>query len=67
MVDFFNVGPAIEAVDSANGVTSAVGRKSVSSEVLSESDESAASVNAALGSWGLGLIAATLVYAVFQG
>lgn len=67
MVDFFNVGPAIEAVDSANGVTGAVGRKSVSSEVLSSaSDESAAAgLNAALGSWGLGLIAAILGYAVF--
>ena len=67
MVDFFNVGPAIEAVDSANGVTNTVGRRSVSNEVLSESDESAAGVNAALGSWSLGLIATTLVYAVCQG
>ena len=66
MVDFFNVGPAIEAVDAANGVTGAVGRKSVSREVLSEADEeSAAGVNAALGSWSLGLIAATLGYALF--
>jgi len=68
IVDFFNVGPAIEAVDAANGVTNAVGRRSVSREVLSsESDESsAAGANAAaLGSsWGLGLIAATLGYAL---
>jgi hypothetical protein len=65
MVDFFNVGPAIEAVDAANGVTGAVGRRSVSREVLSsQSDESAAGVNAAVGSWSLGLIAATLGYAL---
>lgn len=65
MVDFFNVGPAIEAVDAANGVTGAVGRRSVSRDVLSsQSDESAAGVNAALGSWSLGLIAATLGYAL---
>jgi hypothetical protein len=56
---------AIEAVDAANGVTGAVGRRSVSRDVLSsQSDESAAGVNAALGSWSLGLIAATLGYAL---
>jgi hypothetical protein len=64
LVDFFNVGPAIESVDTANGVTNAVGRTSVSKEVLSESDESAAGANAAFGYWSLGLIAATLGYAI---
>lgn len=29
LVDFFNVGPAIASVDRANGISSAVGRKSV--------------------------------------
>jgi len=64
LVDFFNVGPAIESVDSANGVTNPVGRASVSKEVLSESEASAAGANAALGYWSLGLIAASLGYAI---
>ncbi|KAF2646482.1 hypothetical protein P280DRAFT_12073 [Massarina eburnea CBS 473.64] len=36
LVDFFNVGPAIQAVDNANGVTSAQGRKSVSTALVDE-------------------------------
>lgn len=39
LVDFFNVGPAIASVDTANGVTSATGRKSVSTEALTEEDD----------------------------
>lgn len=33
MVDFFNVGPAIETVDRLNGVTDAVGRSAVSTAI----------------------------------
>jgi hypothetical protein len=36
LVDFFNVGPAISSVDEANGVISAMGRKSVTGEVPDE-------------------------------
>lgn len=68
LVDFFNVGPAIEAVDAVNRVSNPVGRRSVSSEVLSESEGSssaaAAGVSAAFGYWSLGLIATTLGYAI---
>lgn len=65
LVDFFNVGPAVDSVDALNGVSNPVGRTSVSKEVLTESEESAAGVNAgALGYWSLGLIAATLGYAI---
>ena len=58
------MGPAIQAVDSVNGVTNPVGRASVSKDVLAESEESAAGVNAAIGYWSVGLIAATLGYAI---
>lgn len=34
LVDFFNVGPAIASVDKVNGVSEAVGRKTVSTEPL---------------------------------
>jgi hypothetical protein len=37
LVDFFNVGPAIASVDAANGVSSAVGRKTVTQEVVEPS------------------------------
>lgn len=36
LVDFFNVGPAIASVDTANGVSNPVGRKSVPTEKLAE-------------------------------
>ncbi|KAI6813112.1 hypothetical protein KC332_g11572 [Hortaea werneckii] len=45
VVDFFNVGPAIETVDSLNGVTNPVGRATVSEEVMGTS--SAATTSAA--------------------
>lgn len=67
LVDFFNVGPAIEAVDSANGVSNPVGRRSVPNEVLSEESSSGAGVNAAaaaLGGWGLVTVAVTFGYAL---
>lgn len=66
LVDFFNVGPAIESVDSANGVSSPVGRRSVPNEVLSE-ETSGAGANAAasaLGTWGLVTVAVTFGYAL---
>ena len=37
LVDFFNMGPAVAAVDAANGVSGAVGRKQVSTAALSQS------------------------------
>jgi hypothetical protein len=47
LVDFFNVGPAIESVDRANGIAGrATGRKSVSEEPL---DESSSDSSAAMG------------------
>lgn len=66
LVDFFNVGPAIEAVDSANGVASPVGRRSVANRVLTEESESsaAAGANAAFQRWSLALVAVVLGYAV---
>ncbi|CAI6340818.1 unnamed protein product [Periconia digitata] len=36
LVDFFNVGPAVQSVDRANGVQSAVGRKEVSADIVDE-------------------------------
>jgi hypothetical protein len=36
MVDFFNVGPAIASVDAANGVSGATGRKSLSTDAVTE-------------------------------
>jgi hypothetical protein len=36
MVDWFNMGPAVASVDKANGVTGAVGRKSVSAQPLTQ-------------------------------
>lgn len=39
LVDFFNVGPAIKSVDAANGVTSATGRKSVTTAQPNENEE----------------------------
>lgn len=65
LVDFFNVGPTIEAVDSANGVSNAVGRRSVPNEVLSESEESAAAdATATFRSWSIALLAVTFGYAI---
>ncbi|KAM0722270.1 hypothetical protein Q7P37_001711 [Cladosporium fusiforme] len=64
LVDFFNVGPALESVDSANGVSNAAGRKSVSDEVLSESSDNAAGVNAAFGYWSLAMVAVAFGHAV---
>jgi hypothetical protein len=36
MVDWFNMGPAIQSVDAANGVSDATGRKRVSTEALTQ-------------------------------
>jgi len=43
LVDFFNVGPAIAAVDAANGISSPQGRKTVSTAALQETDTSGVS------------------------
>jgi len=43
LTDFFNVGPAIASVDAANGVTSATGRKAVTTEQPDENDSSGVS------------------------
>ncbi|RMZ73613.1 PLC-like phosphodiesterase [Pyrenophora seminiperda CCB06] len=52
LVDFFNVGPAIESVDRVNGVGAPVGRKSVSVEPLRQSRSSgAAGGRESRGSW----------------
>jgi hypothetical protein len=37
LVDWFNVGPAISTIDSLNGVTAPVGRRTVSTAILSQS------------------------------
>lgn len=43
LVDFFNVGPAIETADKLNGVTNAVGRTNVSTAASAPSSSSASS------------------------
>jgi hypothetical protein len=40
LVDFFNVGPAVDSVDAANGVQGAMGRKTVSTALLAEGKSS---------------------------
>lgn len=49
LVDFFNVGPAIETVDSLNGVTDAVGRISVSGVAAAEAVGAASASASASG------------------
>lgn len=61
LVDFFNVGPAIETVDQMNGVTDAVGRASVANEVLSETSD--AGVVPRLRSWMVGMLGLSVAYA----
>lgn len=51
LVDWFNVGPAIETADNLNGVANPIGRMNVSSAILSESHQGAAtSISAVSGS-----------------
>lgn len=60
LVDFFNVGPAIEAVDSLNGVQSVSGRMVVSTAQLGKTS---GAVRDAAGGWvgaalvGMGVVA----------
>ncbi|KAK0364790.1 hypothetical protein LTR91_008489 [Friedmanniomyces endolithicus] len=54
LVDFFNVGPAISAVDRLNGVTAPVGRTGVSTAVASASSTSGAGIMSA--GWGKGVV-----------
>lgn len=49
MVDFFNVGPAIETVDRLNGVTDAVGRRVVSTAIQQESGSLRLGVSVPMG------------------
>ena len=42
LVDFFNVGPAIDTIDTLNGVTNAVGRTNVSTAASAPSSTSGA-------------------------
>ncbi|KAK1085493.1 hypothetical protein LTR33_002063 [Friedmanniomyces endolithicus] len=53
LVDFFNVGPAISAVDRLNGVTAPVGRTGVSTAVASASTSGADIMSAG---WGKGVV-----------
>lgn len=50
LVDFFNVGPAMESVDRANGVSGAVGRKSVSAAQPNEDVEGSSGAMGTRGS-----------------
>ncbi|KAF1951320.1 hypothetical protein CC80DRAFT_553442 [Byssothecium circinans] len=63
LVDFFNVGPAVDAVDRANGVAAATGRKSVSRELVRESPASAAGAASRVGRQGsvLAVVVAVVV------
>lgn len=50
LVDFFNMGPAMDSVDAANGVSGAQGRKSVPAEALDENTSAAVSMRGNRGS-----------------
>ena len=66
LTDFFNVGPAIASVDKANGVSSAVGRKSVSTAQPDEDVEGDG--NAAVRRGGsLGAVVVAVVVAIAFG
>ncbi|KAF2215461.1 hypothetical protein CERZMDRAFT_110126 [Cercospora zeae-maydis SCOH1-5] len=60
LVDFFNVGPAIEVVDSLNGIT-ATGRTTVPTALLSETSGSAPA-KATISTLYLGISTALLVW-----
>ncbi|KAJ9645699.1 hypothetical protein H2201_007486 [Coniosporium apollinis] len=63
LVDFFNVGPAIESVDRLNGVTSPVGRRNVGDEVVmsgGQQDAQSAAVGRAGVSWAVVVLAAVV-------
>ncbi|KAK7178643.1 hypothetical protein PSPO01_15297 [Paraphaeosphaeria sporulosa] len=62
LVDFFNVGPAIASVDQANGVSSATGRKSVTT---AQPDENATGADdSAAGRRGASLVAVVVAVVV---
>lgn len=65
MVDFFNVGPAIESVDAANGVTGATGRKSVSTAAVTQGSPGTGGVGRREGN--LLAVVVALVFAVMVG
>lgn len=60
MVDFFNVGPAIQTVDRLNGVTGAVGRQAVSTAVQQSGSPGLTSSNSMVAAYLLGLLVAVL-------
>ncbi|KAF1354943.1 PLC-like phosphodiesterase [Delphinella strobiligena] len=63
LVDFFNVGPAIDTVDSLNGVTDPVGRTTVSDVVLTSSTSNASGRSFPLITLCSSLLIATLLVA----
>ena len=68
LVDFFNVGPAIAAVDRANGVTAPQGRKSVSTAILQPAEaEENAGVRGAAGRGSLLAVVVGMVVTVGLG
>ncbi|GAB7359672.1 hypothetical protein MBLNU230_g6851t1 [Neophaeotheca triangularis] len=60
LVDFFNVGPAIETVDALNQVSNPVGRRSVPETVQTQSSAASGMVRVT-ASWGCLIVAAMLV------
>ena len=65
LVDFFNVGPAIASVDAANGVTSATGRKNISTAALTQgSSDSSGGAGKRTGSM-LAVVVAVVVAVAF--
>lgn len=63
LVDFFNEGPAIDTVDSLNGVTNATGRTAVSTSALSAATADSGS-GAGRGSYTLPVVAVAVGFAV---
>lgn len=64
LVDFFNVGPAVESVDRLNGVTSAVGRRNLGDEVVisggQQDAQGAAAGRAGAAAWAVVVLAAVV-------
>lgn len=58
LVDFFNVGPAIDTVDSLNGVTDPVGRTNVSTSLLTSTSAASSQPLPLLSLWLLPVVVA---------
>lgn len=65
LVDWFNVGPAIETADNLNGVTNPVGRVNVSSTLLSQGHQGAATTLSSVSGSKVALLVGLAV--VFSG